>query len=89
MRLRKRTISFFVAIFFCAANLFSYYRMSKYSIADGFAYFGWPFSIYGYGGFVSHSDYIWTGLIGNVFVALAAVRVLWWIVEKLSARVSL
>ncbi len=87
MRFRKLPIMLFIAILFCAANLVSYYRMPAYStIDDGFVYFGWPFSIYAYGGFWSHAVFIWTGLIGNVFVASAAGRAVCWSVGRLSVR---
>lgn len=90
MRRQKLLINLFIAISFCAANLFSYYRMPEGStLDDGFVYFGWPFSIYAYGGYWSHAVFIWTGLIGNVFVALVASRVLSWSVAKLSRNASL
>jgi hypothetical protein len=75
---------------FCAANLYSYYQMPEYStIDDGFVYFGWPFSIYAYGGYFGHPVTIWTGLVGNVFVALSASRFLKGSFEKLLHRRSL
>jgi hypothetical protein len=90
MRSRKLTIGFFVAIVFCAANLYSYYRMPEYStMDDGFVSFGWPFSIYAFGGFWTHTVIIWTGLIGNVFVALSASRILRRVFEKSLTRRSL
>ena len=90
MRSRKLTIGFFVAIVFCAANLYSYYRMPEYStMDDGFVSFGWPFSIYAFGGFWTHPVIIWTGLIGNVFVALSVSRILRRVFEKSLTRRSL
>jgi len=80
----------FVAIVFCAANLYSYYQMPEYStIDDGFVYFGWPFSIYAIGGYVGLPVTIWTGIVGNIFVALSASRFLQRSVEKLVQRKSL
>jgi len=77
MKSSKLPLSLVVAMVFCAANLFSYYRMPESStIDDGFVYFGWPFSVYAYGGFWSHPVIIWTGMVGNVFVALCAHRVI-------------
>lgn len=65
-----------VATVFFAANLISYWRMpAASSIADGFVTFGWPFDVYGYGGFVGHEVIIWTGIIGNIFVAFCCYRI--------------
>ena len=90
MRSRKLTIGFLVAILFCAANLYSYFRMPESStMDDGFVYFGWPFSVYAYGGFWSHPVTIWTGIIGNVFVALCAHRVVRRVLEIVLTRRSL
>jgi len=76
MRLRRLPIGFLIAILFCGANLISYYRMPEYStMDDGFVAFGWPFTVYEYGGFWTHSVIVWTGLVGNVFVALSAHRI--------------
>ena len=87
MRFRKQTVYLVVAIFFGAANLISYYLMPEEStLSDGFVEFGWPFSMYAYGGFWTHSVYLWTGLVGNVFVALATSRVLWWTTQKFAHR---
>ena len=59
--------------------------MPQYStIDDGFVYFGWPFTVYLYGGFWSHAVIAWTGVLGNVVVALGAGRVLGWTLDALS-----
>jgi hypothetical protein len=82
MKSRTLTINVFIALLFCVANLFSYFLMPESStIDDGFVVFGWPFSVYAYGGFFTHTVIIWTGLIGNVFVALCAGRILKRIVD--------
>jgi len=73
-----------VAVLFAAANTYSYFHMQLYStIDDGFVYFGWPFAVYAYGGYFGHPVVIWTGLIGNVFIALCAGRVLGRTVETI------
>lgn len=83
-------VGFLVVLFFSAANLYSYYRMPEYSsMDDGFVYFGWPFSVYAYGGFWSHSVTIWTGIIGNVSVALCAHRVIRRVFENVMTQRSL
>jgi len=90
MRSRKFMVGFLVVLLFCAANLYSYYRMPENSsIDDGFVYFGWPFSVYAYGGFWGHPVTIWTGIIGNVFVALCAHRVIRRAFENVMRRRSL
>jgi len=83
VRSRKVLIALVVALFFCAINLYSYYRMPEYStIDDGFVYFGWPFSLYASGGFAGVSGVLWTGLIGNVFIALGSVRSIDWLLAR-------
>lgn len=72
----QKLIGLLVATSFFAANLYSYYRMPEYStMDDGFVYFGWPFSVYAYGGFWGHPVVVWTGIVGNIFVALCVHRV--------------
>jgi hypothetical protein len=76
MRSRRLTIGLFSALLFCAANLYSYYKMPAYStIDDGFVSFGWPFRIYVEGGFVGQRVIIWTGLIGNVVLAICVAEI--------------
>jgi hypothetical protein len=87
MSSQRLTVGFFIAMLFCIANVFSYLRMPEYpTLDDGFVFFGWPFTVYGYGGFVGQSVIVWTGLIGNVFVALCAARVLGTTVDKVLMR---
>jgi len=73
----RKLLMLLVATVFCAANLISYLRMSAVlsSIADAFATFGWPFDVYGYGGFWTHHVIIWTGIIANVFLAFCCYRI--------------
>lgn len=76
MKFRKPTITFAVVLVFCAANIYSYFIMPEYStLDDGFIYFGWPFDIYAEGGFVSTRGVLWTGLVGNVVLALCVARI--------------
>jgi hypothetical protein len=77
MKFLDYKIQFVVAFIFLSANFVSYLRMPEYSsMDDGFVYFGWPFRIYAYGGYFGHPVNIWTGLIGNAFLALASIRVI-------------
>jgi hypothetical protein len=63
-----------VFLVFCALNIYSYVTM--HGPYDGMAYFGWPFNMYGAGGFMTWTrQVIWTGLIGNVIVALYVASV--------------
>lgn len=72
---RKSAIPLSVAVVFGAANLISYLVMPESStMDDGSVYFGWPFSIYARGGFATGEAIIWTGLIGNVVLALCVTR---------------
>jgi len=76
MNARQLTI-LVVPLLFCVANLLSYLQMPEYStLDDGYVAFGWPFSVYGSGGFVGSTFIIWTGIIGNFAVALCVARVL-------------
>ena len=90
MKFLKLPVSFLVALIFCAANIVSYYLMPEEStISDGFVYFGWPFSVYAYGGFWTHAVIIWTGIVGNVFVALCAHRVIRRLLQHIATQKSL
>ena len=84
MKSRNFKIGFVVGlVLFCAINLYSYYRMpAESTMDDGSVYFGWPFWLYGYGGFWTHSFILWTGLIGDVIVALCAGGILGWAFDK-------
>ena len=73
---RNSIIGYLVAILFVAANLYSYYRMPESSgLSHGYVHFGWPFNIYEYGGYVTREIIVWTGVVGNVFIALGTYRV--------------
>jgi hypothetical protein len=51
MNARKLT-TLVVTLLFCVANLLSYLQMPQYStLDDGYVVFGWPFAVYGSGGF--------------------------------------
>jgi hypothetical protein len=72
---RKSILAVCVALLFCMANVISYYLMPECStMDDGFVYFGWPFDMYAEGGFAGTRAIIWTGLIGNIVLALCAIR---------------
>ena len=76
MKFPKPTITRAVVLVFCAANIYSYFTMPQFStIDDGFIYFGWPFAIYAEGGFAGTRGLIWTGIIGNVVLALCFTRI--------------
>jgi hypothetical protein len=75
MKNRKSVIALSVALVFGVANLISYLHMPEFStLDDGFVTFGWPFDIYARGGFAGGETILWTGLIGNVAVALCVIR---------------
>ena len=74
MRFRIPTITLAVVLVFCALNIYSYVTM--HGPFDAMTYFGWPFNMYGEGGFVTWTrQIIWTGLFGNVIVALYVASV--------------
>ena len=75
MRFRKQTITFAVVFVFCVANIYSYLMPDYPTMDDGFMYIGWPFGIYAEGGFAGTTMVIWTGLIGNVVLALCVARI--------------
>lgn len=76
MKTRKSIIVFCVVVLFGTANIISYYLMPEYpAMDDGFVHFGWPFSLYAEGGFAGMRGILWTGLIGNVVVALCVIRI--------------
>ena len=75
MKSQQSKITLCVIAIFCAANLVSYLLMPESStLDDGFVYFGWPFYIYARGGFFTHEVIIWTGIIGNLAIALCVIR---------------
>ena len=78
-KLRSRTliVVFAATLLFCTANLISYYLMPAHStMDDGFVYFGWPFTIYWEGGIAGTRAISWTGVIGNVVLAICVSRIL-------------
>jgi hypothetical protein len=71
------------ALLFVAANCISYMRMQSrlqiiydgyqfQRIYDGYAECGFPFSLYGYGGFAPVSQILWIGLIADYLIAIVA-----------------
>ena len=77
MRFRNPSVMLAVVLVFCAVNLFSYILMLNHPyISHRMASFGWPFDMYAEGGFVTTTkEVIWTGLIGNVVLALYVASV--------------
>ena len=67
--------------FFVAVNLYSYHRADPED--DQFAPFGVPFKMGGFGGYVGNTYLVWSGIVGNVFVALCAGVALAWLVTKM------
>jgi hypothetical protein len=62
-------------LLFVAANVHSYRRMDRQplcSVADGWCSFGFPFEVYGTGGFITHTDVFWSGIVANTFIAVTA-----------------
>jgi hypothetical protein len=85
MTAKEIAVALSIACAFFTGNLCSYYLMPQYSmIDDGFVYFGWPFDIYAEGGFAGTRVIIWTGVIGNVVLALCAARIAIGILRLLS-----
>ena len=82
-RLMELIVKWGVAVIFCAANFFTYVRMpAESTLSHGFVSFGWPFDVYFEGGYVGNSGIIWTGLIGNIAIALCVVWVLLRLVKR-------
>jgi hypothetical protein len=74
--------------FLCGIALFIALNVYSYSQAippccDLSASFGIPFTAGSYGGFVTATYILWSGVIADMFVALAASYVLGWVVEKI------
>ena len=90
MRVPRFKVGFvFAFALFCLANIYSYYDMPESStMDDGFVEFGWPFAIYAYGGFWTHSVILWTGLIGNLVLAICVGRVFSKAIETFKNRSS-
>ena len=74
MRFRIPTITLAVVLVFCAANFYSYFSLYT-PIFDGMRYFGWPLNMYAEGGFTGTKEVIWSGLLGNVVVALCVAGI--------------
>jgi hypothetical protein len=79
-----------VAVFllFIAANYYSYIRMGYGFCDDCFITFGFPFELWGEGGFVTVRRILWSGLIANVSIAVFASILLGWALNKILSRRS-
>jgi hypothetical protein len=73
---------------FIAANYYSYIRMGNGFCDDCFITFGFPFELWGEGGFVTVRTILWSGLIANVSIAVWASILLGWALKKLLSRRS-
>ncbi len=70
------TISFLIGIFsFVAINIYSYSKVVD-PMCGFLVEFGAPFTLGSYGGFVSTTHILWSGIIANGIVALSSSFVL-------------
>ncbi|HMH45953.1 MAG TPA: hypothetical protein VK557_20865 [Pyrinomonadaceae bacterium] len=88
MELRHIRVGFVISVtLFTAANIYTYARMRAFSsIDDGFAYFGWPFNIYAYGGYFGHPVYVWTGMLANLVIVVIVGLVIALLLARLTRR---
>jgi hypothetical protein len=77
-----------VFILFSAANYYSYIQIGYGFCDDCFITFGFPFELWGEGGFVSVRTILWSGLIANVSIAVWASMLLGWALKKILSRSS-
>jgi hypothetical protein len=79
-----------VAVFllFIAANYYSYIQMGYRFCDDCFITFGFPFGLWGEGGFVTVRRFLWGGLVANVSIAVCASILLGWALKKILSRPS-
>src|SRR5688572_12637449 len=73
---------------FIAANYYSYLRMGYGFFDDCFITFGFPFELWGEGGYVTVRTILWSGLIANVSIAVWASVLLGWVLKKVLSRRS-
>jgi len=73
---------------FIAANYYSYLRMGYGFCDDCFITFGFPFELWGEGGYVTVRTILWSGLIANVSIAVWASVLLGWVLKKVLSRRS-
>jgi hypothetical protein len=71
-----------------AANYYSYLRMGYGFCDDCFITFGFPFELWGEGGFVTVRTILWSGLIANISIAVWASLLLGWASKKVLSRRS-
>ena len=50
-------------------NYFSYMYSDRPDISHAIHTFGFPFSVYQYGGYSYNEEILWTGLIGTILIA--------------------
>jgi len=89
MRSKPYLLSF-LAVFslFIGANYYSYIRMGYGFCDDCFITFGFPFELWGEGGFVTSRTILWSGLIANLSIAVGASILLGWALNKILSRRS-
>ena len=73
---------------FIAANYYSYIRMGYRFCDDCFITFGFPFELWGEGGYVTVRSILWSGLIANVSIAVWASLFFGWALKKMLSRRS-
>jgi hypothetical protein len=69
-------------VLFVGANVYSYHDAVP-PCCDMYASFGFPLRLGTFGGFVGHTGFLLSGLIGDAFIGLGASAVFGWIVSKL------
>jgi hypothetical protein len=83
-RSREFSKGFLIALLlFVATNIYSYFMMPGASgLDDGFVTFGFPLSLYAYGGYWTHSVILWQGLLADMFLAGCASILLGWMFAR-------
>jgi hypothetical protein len=79
MRFKTYIVAFSLgAILMSAANYYSYVRMGRSMCDDCYFQFGFPFSVWIEGGYVSIRRILWSGLVADVSLAAWAILLLGW-----------
>jgi hypothetical protein len=77
------TIGFLSGVIsFAALNIYSYSQVVD-PMCGLLVEFGMPFTLGTYGGFVTTTHILWSGVIANMCVALIASYMLGWAIDKL------
>ncbi|HEV8587894.1 MAG TPA: hypothetical protein VGQ72_03405 [Pyrinomonadaceae bacterium] len=84
MRFKPYLIALVAAfLILIAANYYSYVRMGRGFCDDCFLYFGWPFPVWGEGGFVTVTRVLWAGVVANISIAIWIGLFFGWVSSKL------